>query len=194
MALPASDIEVNEFRDTLCDAAIKIIAEDGIDALTLRCLASEVGISRQTPYRYFRNKSELVEEVFVRCHQTFIDYCEAAVDGVIDPREKLRNIRDVAPKFYREQQNIYKVMWNAQLNQPMPRVDELRSYEMMRLTSFFNEAIEQNIVTGDPVVLAIMFTNAIDSLSRFESLPEDEKLVTPDQLADFIEETFFPAT
>ena len=67
-------------------------------------------------------------------------------------------------------------MWNAQLNQPMPRVDELRSYEMMRLTSFFNEAIEQNIVTGDPVVLAIMFTNAIDSLSRFESLPEDERL------------------
>jgi AcrR family transcriptional regulator len=192
MALSAKDLQVNEFRTVLCDAAIKIITEDGIDALTLRCLAAEVGCSRQTPYNYFRNKNELLEEVFVRCHQTFIDYCESAVEDVMNVREKLRNIRDVATKFQQEQQDIYKVMDSEPQTQSMPRVDELRAYELMRLTSFFREAVEQGIVKGDPIVLSVMFTSTIDTLGQFNSFPEDKKFVKVEQLADFVETTFFP--
>jgi AcrR family transcriptional regulator len=192
MAVAYSEEEFEAFRDTLVNAAIKIVAEDGMDALTLRCLANEVGCSRQTPYGYFRNKDELIEEAFVKCHQVFIDYCEKAVDGVTDPREKLRNIRDVAPRFHREQEDIYKVMSQRNMTQSMPRVDELAAYEMMRLNSFFEEALEEGFVEGDPITLGVMFTNAIDTLARAESQELGKAGIDTQKIADFIEQTFFP--
>ena len=83
MPRPLTDTEVSAFRETLRDLATRLIADEGLHNLTLRRLATEADCSRQTPYRYFKNKDDLLEAVFVRCHEVFIEYCEEAVAGLL---------------------------------------------------------------------------------------------------------------
>jgi AcrR family transcriptional regulator len=47
-------------RDALVDAAESIVARDGIDALTMRRLADELGSSPMALYRHVRDKDELL--------------------------------------------------------------------------------------------------------------------------------------
>ena len=51
-----SESDVADFRERLCDVAEKLFAEKGPDAVTMRQLASELGVSPMTPYRYFADK------------------------------------------------------------------------------------------------------------------------------------------
>lgn len=185
--------EFEKFRDSLCEAAIHIVAEEGLRALTLRRLATEAGCSRQTPYRYFRSKDELIEEVFVRCHQVFIRYCEDAVEGVESPRAKLRNIRDVYLRFYRDEAEVYRVMSAGKPETPMPRVMELAAYEHMRLRSFFEEANEEGFVSGDPAAMAYLFWSAIDGLAKLQSEEQVEGGLDTEKISQLIEDTYFPA-
>ncbi|MGI5163590.1 TetR/AcrR family transcriptional regulator [Spirillospora sp. CA-253888] len=48
---------------TLLDAARALVAEEGIEALSLAALARRVGLSRPSLYEYFRSKDDLVAAI-----------------------------------------------------------------------------------------------------------------------------------
>jgi AcrR family transcriptional regulator len=47
----------------LVEAAIALVANGGLDALTLRALGERCGLSRQAPYRHFEDKDSLLRAV-----------------------------------------------------------------------------------------------------------------------------------
>lgn len=47
-------------RERVIEVAARIVARDGIDALNMRRLAQECGVSSMTPYRYIGSKEELL--------------------------------------------------------------------------------------------------------------------------------------
>src|SRR3954453_19187630 len=47
-------------REAVLDAAISLLDAEGVEALTMRRLASELGVSAMTPYRYVGSKDELL--------------------------------------------------------------------------------------------------------------------------------------
>jgi AcrR family transcriptional regulator len=49
--------------DTIATAALDLVDAEGLDALTMRNLAAEVGVDVAVLYRHFRNKSELIGAV-----------------------------------------------------------------------------------------------------------------------------------
>ena len=54
------------FADThveLIETAVRLIAEKGVEALSMAALAREVGINRTTVYYHFDSKEALIEEV-----------------------------------------------------------------------------------------------------------------------------------
>ena len=55
--------DVKQFRQRLCELALKAFAERGIEGISLRGLAAEAGCSRTTPYRYFKNKADILAAV-----------------------------------------------------------------------------------------------------------------------------------
>src|SRR5882672_3274999 len=47
-------------RAVVLRAALELIDADGLAALSLRALATRLGVSAMTPYRYFADKAELL--------------------------------------------------------------------------------------------------------------------------------------
>lgn len=47
-------------RERLIDAAVQLVEEEGLEALTLRRLGARCGVSAMTPYRHIKTKEELL--------------------------------------------------------------------------------------------------------------------------------------
>ena len=52
-----------DLKSALVDAACSLLKEKGADALSLRAIAAEVGVSHMAPYTHFKNKKELLQAV-----------------------------------------------------------------------------------------------------------------------------------
>ncbi|MFY0640655.1 MAG: TetR/AcrR family transcriptional regulator [Bermanella sp.] len=52
-----------DLKAALIDAANALLKEKGIEALSLRTLASMVGVSHMAPYAHFKNKTELFQAI-----------------------------------------------------------------------------------------------------------------------------------
>ncbi|MFP6654296.1 MAG: TetR/AcrR family transcriptional regulator [Myxococcota bacterium] len=83
--MSAAPIQIPEsLRDRLVAAALEILAEEGIEALTLRSVARRVGVSHGAPARHFRSLSDLRAEVAAVGHRMLLAAMKDAA-GKIPP-------------------------------------------------------------------------------------------------------------
>src|SRR5690349_13051795 len=111
-----SDADVADFRERLCEAAEKLFAEKGPDAVTMRQLASELGVSPMTPYRYFEDKDDILAAVRANGFNRFADALEAARASAKSPRAIGAAVGEAYVTFAFEHPHTYKLMFD--LNQP----------------------------------------------------------------------------
>ena len=78
-----SPSEIEGFRERLCDVAERLFAQHGPEAVTVRQLASEMGVSPMTPYRYFKDKDAMLAAVRARAFDRFAQAMEAAATTAI---------------------------------------------------------------------------------------------------------------
>src|SRR3954466_14173370 len=83
-----SDTDVADFRERLCEAAERLFAEQGPDAVTMRQLAAELGVSPMTPYRYFKDKEDILAAVRTTGFNRFAEALERARDAASSARAK----------------------------------------------------------------------------------------------------------
>ncbi len=72
-----------DLRQTLLDAAQHLIAQHGIEGLSLRKLAEQAGVSRTAPYHYFKDKQDLLGAIAA---QAFAQRAQQATQRFADPR------------------------------------------------------------------------------------------------------------
>jgi len=60
---PSRSYHHGDLKTALIDAAKQLLKEKGVEALSLRTLASEVGVSHMAPYAHFKNKTELFQAI-----------------------------------------------------------------------------------------------------------------------------------
>ena len=58
--------DIADFRERLCELATRIYVERGPENFNMRLLAAEMGVSAMTPYRYFKDKDEIVSSIRAR--------------------------------------------------------------------------------------------------------------------------------
>ena len=68
-------------RKELLDRAAHVIAEQGIEALSLRALSRDLGVSHAAPSRHFADKAELLRALAIEGNERFIDYVLAAAEA-----------------------------------------------------------------------------------------------------------------
>ena len=111
-----SDSDVADFRERLCEAAERLFAERGPDAVTMRQLAAELGVSPMTPYRYFQDKEDILAAVRTNGFNRFAEAMEAARASKKNARSRGADVGDAYVSFAFEHPHTYKLMFD--LNQP----------------------------------------------------------------------------
>ena len=109
-----STADISDFRERLCDAAEKLFADKGLEAVTLRHLASALGVSPMTPYRYFADKDAILAAVRARAFNRHADALEAAyrdTDG--DAGARAEATRRAYIDFALENPEAYKLMFDV---------------------------------------------------------------------------------
>ena len=68
-------------RRELLDRAAQIIAKNGIENLSLRALAQDLGVSHAAPARHFKDKMDLLRALATEGHNRLADYVYGAADA-----------------------------------------------------------------------------------------------------------------
>lgn len=78
------------------EAALQLIAEKGLSALTVDALAARLGVTKGSFYWHFGSRSELLEAALERWEQRTTTEAVRALDAITDPRRRLELILTAA--------------------------------------------------------------------------------------------------
>lgn len=162
-----SEAEIRTFRVRLCRVAERLFAERGVEAVSMRQLASALGCSATAAYRYFRGKEEILAAVRTSAFDRFAARMEEAAAAVEGARARGLALGKVHLDFVSTEPHAYRLMFD--LTQP----DESRYPELQRasartqrvLTRWVEELLAEGIVRGDPLRLAWLFWAASHGLA-----------------------------
>ena len=136
---------VDQFRNRLCDVAARLYFEMGHSDFNMRDLASRVGVSAMTPYRYFGDKDGILAAVRARGVARLADQMEAAVP------QGPGALMQAYINFAMEEAAYYRLIFD--LSQPYAPLAELGCQEH-RLLSAMVSAIAAGRTNSDIELLA----------------------------------------
>ena len=158
-----SDTDVADFRERLCAAAERLFAERGPDAVTMRQLASELGVSPMTPYRYFEDKDDILAAVRANGFTRFAEALETARDKARGPPSIGAAVGEAYVAFALEHPHAYKLMFD--FNQPhaekYPELVAAGQRAQKTMTGYVEDAFKEGLMQGDPQQIGLMFWAAI---------------------------------
>ena len=146
-----SESDVADFRARLCTAAEGLFAEYGIDAVTMRQLASALGVSPMTPYRYFRDKDEIIDAVRTSAFNRFADALEAPFAVESDPGERSIAVGEAYLDFAVNNRQAYALMFDLSNMKSPPSEDFMAASRRARACQFrhVEGLAEAGLVPGD---------------------------------------------
>jgi len=100
-------------REALLEAAIRLIAEVGPTAFTLREVARRAGVSHNAPYRHFQDKDDLMAAVATQGFQELTEAMLKAVGQKSDARERLKQAGLGYVTFALRRPEHFTVMFDA---------------------------------------------------------------------------------
>jgi AcrR family transcriptional regulator len=114
-----------ELREACIVAARQVIAEHGIENLSLREVARTLGVSHQAPYKHYPSRDHLLSEVMRRCFQGFARHLDdrARFD---DPEQDLESLGQQYLAYAAEHPLEYRLMFSASWPESADELDLMR--------------------------------------------------------------------
>ncbi len=105
-----------DLHSALIDAASIRLEKFGIEGLSLRKLAEDVGVSRTAPYHHFKDKNALLSAIaargFEQWHKIAVSIFE---DNVLPAEQRFKQFIYAYIRFATEQPQIYELMFGQTL-------------------------------------------------------------------------------
>lgn len=103
-----------DLRQELLEAAKAVIAREGYEALSMRKLAEEIGVSSAAPYHHFADRRALLLAVAVDGYRTMFSQAFAGATRS-DPHERLRFLLLNFLRFSTENRRTFGLMYESEL-------------------------------------------------------------------------------
>ncbi len=162
-----------DLRRALLDESLVVIAEKGVEGLSLREVAGRVGVSHAAPYHHFADKAALIH-VLAHEGMKLMDEDMAAAEDAAgdDPKAKLIGIGMAYVSFAVEHPDYYAAFNAPEVNNPEAQADavqpdEERGNTWQRLLNAI-VACQQagDLPQGDPTVLAVYLWSLVHGLAE----------------------------
>ena len=131
----------------IVDAALKLIAEQGIQHLTIRNLSTAIGVTEAALYRHFPGKTEIIQAMVSRFEEDVDDIGElrgwAAIEAALVRRTELVLAKP----------DLARVLFAEELFKDSPEIAQIlhgmmqRHYKIME--QHFQEAVEDGVIRAD---------------------------------------------
>ncbi len=162
-----SPAEVEAFRARLCRAAERRFAAAGVEGVSLRGLARELGCSPMTPYRYFRDKDEILAAVRAAAFERFAVALETASSRTRGPAaSRARAVGEAYLRFALDEPDAYRLMFD--LSQPgeerYPALSHAAARARRTMTGYVEELVAAGVLEGDPTLLGYVFWAAVHGI------------------------------
>ncbi len=184
-----SDAQPAPKRDAILRAAIDVFAERGFFNAQVADVARAAGVAAGTVYLYFRSKDDLLVSIFERTMREAFTEGRAAVAGIDDPRERLRQFARVHLGRLGRDRNL-AIVYQVELRQSVKFMERFSSTLLRDYLSQIRAAIVDGQETGafradlNATAVAKMFFGALDEMAtnwilsrRRYSLEADADLV-----------------
>jgi AcrR family transcriptional regulator len=161
-----TDEEVAASRADVCRVAKTLFARHGVEGVTMRQIATELGWSPTTAYRYFKSKEEILAAVRASAFNRFCDVIETATRSSPDPRTSARSVGQAYLGFALEHRDAYRMMFdigqaeatgNAELAEALAR-------SRRSMVAYVAPLIREGILRGDAQALGQMLWAAAHGL------------------------------
>jgi AcrR family transcriptional regulator len=126
-------------RRELLDRAAVVITEQGVEALSLRALAQQLGVSHAAPARHFRDKADLLRALAKEGFQKITEHVLAEADAAgPDPLERYVALGRSFVRFSQQYPAYYKISIHPEVMAQAD--DELREFHRVRSEMLFDVA------------------------------------------------------
>jgi AcrR family transcriptional regulator len=156
-----TDEAVGEFREKLVDAAERLFAQHGLEAVTMRQLAAELGVSPMTPYRYFADKDAILTAVRTRAFNRHAEALELAFEGDANTVERANAVGRAYLDFALGHPEAYKLMFDVKQPHEAPELVAAGERSRATMTAHLKAMIDNGVLKGDPDLIGHMFWSAL---------------------------------
>ena len=107
---PDNTYHHGDLRDALVQAALRDAELGGPEAISMKALAKELGVSQPAPYRHFADREALLQAVTAEAFRQFTAILREAI-GKPSKRSKLSRLAQAALEFGLKRNGMYRLMF-----------------------------------------------------------------------------------
>jgi len=134
MAAEAKPYHHGDLRRALMDSADAILEREGPNALSLRAVAREAGVSPAAPYHHFKDKDELLSAIAHEGFERLKAALTAACANERDPRRKMSDLGVAYVKFAQSHPALYQVMYDrARAEDALPQKEAGHDHDAFQI-------------------------------------------------------------
>ncbi|MDQ2838567.1 MAG: TetR/AcrR family transcriptional regulator [Actinomycetota bacterium] len=144
-----------DLRNALIDAAVAGVRLNGPDAVVLRNVARQVGVSHNAGYRHFASRDDLLAAVAARGLAELAQAMEIALAAVApgsDPavvaRGRLRAVGRAYVTYAMSESGMFRTMWAGAGDPSAPPEPEARGASGLGAYQLLNEALDDLVRVG----------------------------------------------
>lgn len=144
--------DIADFRAELCKVATERFARFGYEGVTMRQLAEALGCSPKTPYRYFKDKADILATVRAEAFTKFADALEKATVGVTDTSQRGRLTSEAYLEFALKNPHAYRIMFeiDAPVDETHPELGPAAQRAALYITRGAEELAAAGVIDVDP--------------------------------------------
>ena len=106
-----SEADADRLRDELLAAALALFIQGGLEAVTMRAVATQVGVSAMTPYRYFEDKNHLLRGIWQHVLSAAWHEMLAASQAQADVHDRIRAQIDAFIDYWEANPQHYRLVY-----------------------------------------------------------------------------------
>ena len=155
-------------KESLHQAVVKVLAEDGLSGLTMDRITQMAGMAKGTLYTYFKDKQELLDYVV----QSSLEPLEQGIDRILGselpPEQKLEQVVLHSIGYFEEHRGFFRIFQDPELHRP--KLAQEGQSRRRRLVQKISVVFEEGIRTGrfrslPALKLAAMFVMSVIAMT-----------------------------
>ncbi len=159
-----------ELKEACIQAAREVIAEQGIEGLSLRDVARKLGVSHQAPYRHYPSRDHLLAAIMQRCFEDFAAYLDQAAKA--HTTDALLGMGQAYMRYAAQKPLEYRLMFGTPWPEPAAHPDLVRhavhAFDLLR--NHLLQHLQQRASAPQSDMLALLAQAELQALLIWSAL------------------------